>query len=386
NSTQISPSSGEVMQRQVFSSNSSIENENSLDSQGDDSINSTEISSSSGEVIQSRTLSSDLSVIQENSIQPQRDNQGNSSAIYSANSERIRRETLSLDYSTDIDNSVRNDDTITVAQLLSESQNIPTLPKVLDNIASQYPLGQAVNLSEDKHIQRKSTESPSQQRHFSPYRRDQMIQKTTARQPSLPSLLSEHSFETEEQTGVLNGWSGVAALVGEMRSHPTTSQSLTNAHPGMVQRQVNHSTAEETTTPNVWSSLADLVGQTLSSQSEPPAIQRQTINQTKVDEATEDIVFTPEGFSRNTKPSKPKLHPAHPALKNCNFPNIQAKSDQVQAYETQPVTLSVSESSQTEDKSYYLELLAREIYGLLRQRLEIERERHGRSSSSRLPW
>ncbi|MGG6286219.1 hypothetical protein ACQ4M3_31935 [Leptolyngbya sp. AN03gr2] len=33
-----------------------------------------------------------------------------------------------------------------------------------------------------------------------------------------------------------------------------------------------------------------------------------------------------------------------------------------------------------------LEVLAREIYGLLRQRLEIERERHGNHYSGRLPW
>jgi epidermal growth factor receptor substrate 15 len=43
------------------------------------------------------------------------------------------------------------------------------------------------------------------------------------------------------------------------------------------------------------------------------------------------------------------------------------------------------EDSKNED-SKNLEMLAWEIYGLVRQRLEIERERHGNYSSDRLPW
>jgi predicted Mrr-cat superfamily restriction endonuclease len=46
---------------------------------------------------------------------------------------------------------------------------------------------------------------------------------------------------------------------------------------------------------------------------------------------------------------------------------------------------SKQEDSKNED-SNSLEMLALEIYGLVRQRLEIERERHGNYYSDRLPW
>ncbi|OJJ16207.1 hypothetical protein BI308_23770 [Roseofilum reptotaenium AO1-A] len=62
--------------------------------------------------------------------------------------------------------------------------------------------------------------------------------------------------------------------------------------------------------------------------------------------------------------------------------------DETELYEySENVTTEMEEEEEKEeDKTDVVELLAREVYGLIRQRLTIEQERYGSFYSGRLPW
>ncbi|MFW6359385.1 MAG: hypothetical protein ACOC0N_09280, partial [Chroococcales cyanobacterium] len=102
----VSSQKNNNIQRQNFSSKSLNEKDNSLDYQGDESINSTQMSLSSGEAIQRQTFSSNWPVSQENSIRPQPENLANPSGISPTNPELIQRETLSSNSSIENENFI----------------------------------------------------------------------------------------------------------------------------------------------------------------------------------------------------------------------------------------------------------------------------------------
>ena len=62
-------------------------------------------------------------------------------------------------------------------------------------------------------------------------------------------------------------------------------------------------------------------------------------------------------------------------------PDISTKIEPI----TETIESASSLSEEDNDDTANLEALAREIYSRLRQRIEIERERHG-GYSGRLPW
>lgn len=93
-----------------------------------------------------------------------------------------------------------------------------------------------------------------------------------------------------------------------------------------------------------------------------PTLQRQA----QANAGEQEQIFTPQGIQ-----TIPRQQSYHYTL-------------QRQAAET-PTSDSTAENS-PEQEADYLEVLAQEIYNMVREEIAIEQERHGRGYSGRLPW
>lgn len=141
-------------------------------------------------------------------------------------------------------------------------------------------------------------------------------------------------------------------------------------------------TIQPSALPSNWSSIEDLF--TVQS---PSAIQRQAEPQTPVPEDTSDLVLTPTGIhpekrvQRKTASVRRTAQTLQKAL--AAPPPVSSPLQTTEVVMRQSHT-DTSTASKVDEQSF--EILAREIYHILRQRLEVERERHGGYHSGRLPW
>jgi hypothetical protein len=129
-----------------------------------------------------------------------------------------------------------------------------------------------------------------------------------------------------------------------LTSAPTSSPATVSSHPG--------------TAPSAWSSLAELVN--------PKPTQSQQSSSTN-----------------HYSPLPPSLIQAKfttPILQKAPDPNAP-----IEVPNAPTTTLASNDFQQEADLDALLETLAQEIYGLLRQKMEIERERQGRNLG-RMPW
>ncbi|HEY9902437.1 MAG TPA: hypothetical protein V6D43_08425, partial [Candidatus Sericytochromatia bacterium] len=153
--------------------------------------------------------------------------------------------------------------------------------------------------------------------------------------------------------------------------------------------QQNQLVASSTSTrdiPNSWSSIADLLSQTTTNSSS--AFGGETPIQMAFDDSRDQAPFD---WQESNSWERIIPESSHSADSSSSF----SQETPIQRFtpEETPPDEEVSsaehpskhEDSKNED-SKNLEMLAWEIYGLVRQRLEIERERHGNYSSNRLPW
>jgi hypothetical protein len=127
----------------------------------------------------------------------------------------------------------------------------------------------------------------------------------------------------------------------------------------------------ETTIPNsapdAWSSIEDLFSQ---SNAAPATVQR------FVEDEPANSGTPPSGL-----PGYSNLTALTTSLPTSN-PLATPENSSTQPTET----VGQADEQAAQQSANDLETLAREIYGLLRQRLEIERERSGRQYLGRLPW
>lgn len=112
--------------------------------------------------------------------------------------------------------------------------------------------------------------------------------------------------------------------------------------------------------PNSWSSLADLVENSLENIPE------------------EEIIFTPAGFQRQN----PDLISNQRQSSGAALP----PEDSYEPSVIQPVTVTSPYVTSEPELPENLEAIARAVYRRIIDRLQIERERNGRSYSGRLPW
>ena len=268
----------------------------------------------------------------------------------------------------------------TVAQLLSENGETHQLPRVLENLATTKHLGVSQPLVQQSKFLRATSPIESSNN------------PTTNREKSLTTNLTRDSDHK----------SFAAAFTGKESK----------------QSQVIHRQAESQPTAEIpsWSSIEELLGNH-ASESEPVVVQ--AFADTK-HSATENQLSQNES-NIPTSRILPSAIPSTKNLKNSNFSRQSAdgqrpmqKSTKVStklkeaisirkkeiekpmpAQDIEPVGEDTSSQvifNQNDNKSEenitdHIDALAREIYTLVRQRLEIERERHhGLYYSGRLPW
>ncbi|NET55086.1 MAG: hypothetical protein F6K47_02450 [Symploca sp. SIO2E6] len=276
------------------------------------------------------------------------------------------------------------DTEITVAQLLSADHKSPALPTVLDNLAQLSPLGHSNSIGQSavgaKYLGDNLSVKPKV---YNPNAANSDGLKTIQRMPAA----TVNSSTLNEETGFPNrpssmdvptSWSNIAELLGQ--------STTTEPEAPVIQRP----SASSTDTPTSWSNIAELLGESTPTEPEVPVIQRRIEQRKSVDsqpsiiqrypeEPAEELVFTPEGFRTVNAETANRT--------NQRDSLIQTK---LETTEQQPVSEVISSVEPTEDDtkedSQSLEILAREIYSLIKQRLAIEKERQGSYNSDRLPW
>ena len=126
--------------------------------------------------------------------------------------------------------------------------------------------------------------------------------------------------------------------------------------------------------PNEWSNLEDLVTHL---QSTPPNQVSAKAAPTQQQPNTNKPTAAPQSAPQTVK----LLKPATVTVQRQAGPPSTTKPTVIQACkDTSPDAGSANTDEQTDDNrnySQYLELLAQEVYGLLRQRLSLEQERRG---------
>jgi epidermal growth factor receptor substrate 15 len=211
----------------------------------------------------------------------------------------------------------------TVAQLLSDRDTDPSAPDVLDNLIQLQPLSDTTPLTPTV-------------RHSSP-------SKTTS-----PPDLQPQADRTSNSADVPPAWSSINDLLGQVQASDRPSSKVqppTDSH------------SQESIDPIF-----------------PPPRQSTTV-QRQTDSQSTELVFTPQGFRRTAVKPQPQV------VQKQDRPRISRQ-------DTEPKTVSrpnQTHPSDLEDTQAF-EHLAREIYQILRQRLEIERERHGSNYSGRSLW
>jgi hypothetical protein len=277
----------------------------------------------------------------------------------------------------------------TVIQRLSDHENVDdlVLPTVLQN------LGQTESLS-----------------NFTPLNNNQFnsqdIAKSTSTHPSQllqaksnSSTFSNSENKSESSSNIINalsptptkiqakadstnqrlnsspqethaGWSNIAELLANMPPPQVSNSPSTSSLNSLNKKSVGSSDR---------SSLAS------NPKPSPPASSQttssQTVIQRSLDDSTddEDLYITPTGLQRGN-PNQ---------LANSQSNIIQRKRSPSVDASNPEATVTVTPSDESNNKANFdenLNALAQEIYVLLRQRLEIEKERQGSRYQGRLPW
>lgn len=239
--------------------------------------------------------------------------------------------------------SVESSPDLTVAQLLANGQAPPPLSNISDNLVSP------------KHLS-----------------------------SLLPHSKPSHKYQSQQLSGLqnINVPSDLVSNAGEAAGFGDNYGSgAEGAIAPSIQRSSSHS---DQTLPSTWSSIEDLF--TAQPQS-PSVVQRKVKPHSPTPENTSDLVLTPTGIY----PEKLVQRKTAPVQRTTQ--TLQKTSSTPPQVSSPPQTTEVvmrqsqtdnSTKSEIDEQSF--EILAREIYHVLRQRLEVERERHGGYYSGRLPW
>lgn len=230
---------------------------------------------------------------------------------------------------------------LTVAQLLANGQAPPPLSNISDNLVSPKHLGSL-----------------------------------------LPHSKPSRKYQSQKLSGLqsINVSSDLVSSAGEAAGFEDNYGSgAEGAIAPSIQRSSSHS---DQTLPSSWSSIEDLF--TAQPQS-PKVVQRQATS--PASETTSDFVLTPTGIypeklvQRKTAPVRRTTQTLQKT--SATPPQVSSPPQTTEVVMRQSQTDNSTES-EIDEQSF--EILAREIYHVLRQRLEVERERHGGYHSGRLPW
>ncbi|MEW5861521.1 MAG: hypothetical protein AB1861_29760 [Cyanobacteriota bacterium] len=280
---------------------------------------------------------------------------------------------------------VSEDLTRLAPESLEESEQLPQLPQVLTNLSILSPLSQQSNLLASSFPDMGSQKVEESflapiTSNFSP---------ASAQPISIQRMPEESGQKNQEATAFLSSVEQVQMAPSPLSSSPETPPS---ANSSTNTREI----------PTSWSSISELLGDNTPKASESIVVQ--PLSDQRTWDAPQNPIVSKASDYNNSQSniSQPIMNsPQNNSLGNViqtySVPSrrtsasgmealIQLMGDadsQVGAIEQ---SLSAVDDSSLEEASDNLELLAREVYSFIRQRLEIERERRGNNYSGRLPW
>ncbi|MFN9061665.1 MAG: hypothetical protein ACK5WL_17055 [Pseudanabaena sp.] len=308
----------------------------------------------SDRTIQRETNSNITQPTQTDSLQTQPDILAVSDILQGNYSQSIQRKVEANNQENPIDNSENK----TIIQMMRDPSNTADLklPKAIENLSQTEYLGNFSPLTPSKTTSSKSS---------------QTVQRSQIDRPSpnslsnslnnLPQIIQPKQDQNPDsnQTNSI-GWSNIAELLANL---PLTKSS-SNPPASSLNNQKTSDRSPLATKPA-----------SVSSTSNQTTIQR-SLDQNDID-SDQDLYITPTGIQKG-KPNK---------IINTQSPTVQRK---INAEQLPEATVSVEprqdQNQDAENFDQNLETLAQEIYILLKQRLETEKERQGTRYQGRLPW
>ena len=234
------------------------------------------------------------------------------------------------------------------------------LPTAIENLGQTEYLGNFSSLSASTSI----TNTPSQP-----------VQKFSSDRFSLESLsnISNASVQTKPDNSNVSsdssnmGWSNISELLANL---PPTKSSNNSSTSSLNKQKANSSDRSSLASSSTRSST--------SSNNQQPTIQRSPDNTYTDRDRDQDLYLTPTGLQRGN-PNQITDNPANTIQRKINDETLPEAKVSINPRQE-------NESADENNFSQNLETLAQEIYILLKQRLEIERERQGARYQGRLPW
>ncbi|MFN4833683.1 MAG: hypothetical protein ACK5L1_16125 [Pseudanabaena sp.] len=308
----------------------------------------------SDRTIQRETNSNITQPTQTDSLQKQPDILAVSDILQGNYSQSIQRKVEANNQ----ENTIVNSENKTIIQMMRDPSNTADLklPKAIENLSQTEYLGNFSPLTPSKTTSSKSS---------------QTVQRSQIDRPSpnslsnslnnLPQIIQPKQDQNPDsnQTNSI-GWSNIAELLANL---PLTKSS-SNPPASSLNNQKTSDRSPLATKPA-----------SVSSTSNQTTIQR-SLDQNDID-SDQDLYITPTGIQKG-KPNK---------IINTQSPTVQRK---INAEQLPEATVSVEprqdQNQDAENFDQNLETLAQEIYILLKQRLETEKERQGTRYQGRLPW
>ncbi|MFN5502347.1 MAG: hypothetical protein ACK5AW_09675 [Pseudanabaena sp.] len=308
----------------------------------------------SDRTIQRETNSNITQPTQTDSLQTQPDILAVSDILQGNYSQSIQRKVEANNQ----ENTIVNSENKTIIQMMRDPSNTADLklPKAIENLSQTEYLGNFSPLTPSKTTSSKSS---------------QTVQRSQIDRPSpnslsnslnnLPQIIQPKQDQNPDsnQTNSI-GWSNIAELLANL---PLTKSS-SNPPASSLNNQKTSDRSPLATKPA-----------SVSSTSNQTTIQR-SLDQNDID-SDQDLYITPTGIQKG-KPNK---------IINTQSPTVQRK---INADQLPEATVSVEprqdQNQDAENFDQNLETLAQEIYILLKQRLETEKERQGTRYQGRLPW
>lgn len=190
--------------------------------------------------------------------------------------------------------------------------------------------------------------------------------KTTVIQPQKEAQHQNHNTEIPQLPTRLEKISSLKPLSQTSDFITSTLREKTASLNTSTPPQLQKAATKET--PNSWSSIAELVDEMTTVDRSPKTVV-QPLKSTR-SQYSPQIINSPESSN-----SSPVIQRYTNSDNSTSIQNIEDTNSEV------TITNETSE-----DESENLEILAREIYTMLQQRLKIEQERRGKNYSGRLPW
>ncbi|MFN8970566.1 MAG: hypothetical protein ACK5XR_17990 [Pseudanabaena sp.] len=308
----------------------------------------------SDRTIQRETNSNITQPTQTDSLQTQPDILAVSDILQGNYSQSIQRKVEANNQENPIDNSENK----TIIQMMRDPSKTADLklPKAIENLSQTEYLGNFSPLTPSKTTSSKSSQTVQRSQIDRPS--PNSLSNSLNNLPQIIQPKQDQNPDSNQTNSIV--WSNIAELLANL---PLTKSS-SNPPASSLNNQKTSDRSPLATKPA-----------SVSSTSNQTTIQR-SLDQNDID-SDQDLYITPTGIQKG-KPNK---------IINTQSPTVQRK---INADQLPEATVSVEprqdQNQDAENFDQNLETLAQEIYILLKQRLETEKERQGTRYQGRLPW